>query len=307
MNLHINLGIAGRYRLRKFVGDACTGDTGWFDNLILNNGLDQIANVTGGSFGFPYLFTVAFVGTGTTPPADTDSQLESYLASSSGNEQGTTSFVEAAGAVPAYWRGIRILTFGTGVAAGTISEVGVGKSSTNLFSRALIVDSNGNPTTITVLSNETLQVTYEYRSYLDKTDHLTTADIGGVTYNVTYRLADIDNPPQILKGLGLGGDASNNLQMWSGSMGTVYNVPTGSSTAANYYVNRQPYNVGDYFATFVFTFGLSTGNFGGGGVLSMLFNGNQYRFQMQFTPRIPKDATNILTMNMQVSWGRYTP
>lgn len=308
INLPVKIGVAGRYRLQVFSAEGdLTKDSGWFDNLIVDNGLDQIANVPGGSFSIPYLFTSAYVGTGTTPPANTDTQLEAYLATSSANESATNSFVEAVGTTPAYWRSVKVLTFGTGVAAGTLSEVGVGKGSgsTNLFSRALIVDGSGNPTTITVLSTETLQVTYEYRSYLDKTDHTTTCDISGVTYDVTYRVCNIDITPGIDKGLGLGGDASNTLLAYSGPMGTVYNDPTGSNgTPVN--VNIQTYTAGTYYANMVFTFSLSNSNFGGG-IQSFRFTGNQYKFQMQFSPTIPKNSTNVLTMNLQVSWGRYTP
>ena len=65
-----------------------------------------------------------------------------------------------------YYRWAKVTwRFGQGVAAGNISEVGLGWGNSNLWNRALIKDANGNPTTITVLSDEYLDVVSEIRDY----------------------------------------------------------------------------------------------------------------------------------------------
>ena len=48
---------------------------------------------------------------------------------------------------------------------GDVAEVGFFNTSSVLFSRALIKDSEGNPTTLTLLADEQLFITYEFRKY----------------------------------------------------------------------------------------------------------------------------------------------
>jgi hypothetical protein len=73
--IHINTKVAlsGEYRLViKRNGEEI--DTGWFKNLILNQGLDQLG--TDGNV----LVGYARVGTGTTAPAVTDTVLQAQVA-----------------------------------------------------------------------------------------------------------------------------------------------------------------------------------------------------------------------------------
>ena len=117
----------GRYQLWVERDGEITESTGWFDNLITDNGLDLIG--TGYS-------PNCHVGSGTTPPEYTDTQLESYVAS--------VGFLEAwyddAGLseTPQYRSRFRRYRAGIGAISGQISEVGIGPAQDNLVSRALL-------------------------------------------------------------------------------------------------------------------------------------------------------------------------
>ena len=127
--------------------------------------------------------------------------------------------------------------FAIGAAAGNLSELGVGwaSSGTTLFSRALILDSGGTPTTITVLSDEYLYVTYEHRFYPSETDAtgsiVFTGNIGG-TYTYTLRPAQIDSTS--IADLTPGPTAMNHIDIvhvtvYDGSIGIITSLPAGNS------------------------------------------------------------------------------
>lgn len=111
----------------------------WFPNLITDQGLNQMGTLA-------TWLNACQVGSGSTVPAVSDTQLVTRVA-------GTTtiqSTVQGIQSTPPYYASrTRTYRFAAGVATGTLSEVGVGTTATvgNLYSRALILDGAGNPTT----------------------------------------------------------------------------------------------------------------------------------------------------------------
>jgi hypothetical protein len=96
--------------------------TDWFPNLITNGGLDRIGVSS------TYL-DYCHVGSGNTAPANTDTGLATPVASTITS----TSTTGIQGSSPYYtWQTI-VYTFGLGVAAGNLAEVGVGWSASNGF------------------------------------------------------------------------------------------------------------------------------------------------------------------------------
>jgi len=151
--------LMGRYKLRVHDGRGNNRlETDWFDNLITDNGL----NLIGETGDFLANFSV---GSGSTAPANSNTALVSEVATTGSAEPGAGVFAgTVARAIDAGLREcsiVREYEFGEGVAAGNLSEIGIGWYNTSLFSRALILDGALSPTTITVLSNEFLTVTYE--------------------------------------------------------------------------------------------------------------------------------------------------
>lgn len=162
------VGTAGWYRLEA--RNDIDGKRRWltpeFHNNITNYGLNLLS---GNNFG---MFNYCQVGSGNSPPANTDTTLQNWMASGSktSNSNPTNS------GAPDYSNSVTLTyTFSSGAVVGNISEIGIGVSNTSgssLFSRELIRDASGNPTTITLASNETLIVYYKLKTYLPVTDNV---------------------------------------------------------------------------------------------------------------------------------------
>lgn len=146
-------------------------ETGWFDNIVTNAGVQMLLGGASSTPG-PASFSVSCcVGSGNSPPTAGDTQLASFVAGSRNGDVISSSSTRNSTVAPYYSRIEITWRFGMGAAAGNISEVGVANpgantiASTTLFSRALIRDAGGNPTTITVLSDEYLDITYHLYIY----------------------------------------------------------------------------------------------------------------------------------------------
>lgn len=179
--------VQGWFRMRVLRPDGTVRlCTPWFKNLITNNGLDVYWYGTFLPFGIKAMCLGCYVGTGSATPTFSDSSLQAYLASG-GLYQETVGNAQVIGP-PAYEYSRRRYRFATGVAAGNLSEVAVGEAPTNLFCRTLIKDAFGNPTTITVLSDEVLDVDYELRSYTQSLANVAHAFVfNGVSQTVTVQ------------------------------------------------------------------------------------------------------------------------
>jgi len=268
---------------------------GEFENLILNGGLNRL-----GSGG---VATHCSVGAGSTAPAITDSGLQTLVATTS---SATGSTGGASATSPYYGFRTKTWRFDMGAAAGNLTEVGVGWSG-GLFSRSLIKDSNGDPTTVTVLANEYLDVTYTLRVYAPVGDVTFTAVIGGITHDCVMRAARATGGAAWgLEALDRGvhfGIASGNSHssVWNGSLGTVLQSPGGSGSGAsditNAYVNNS------LEATGYVSLALDGGNLSGG-ISAMELLSGLGAYQFSFDPPIAKDNTKTLRIDVALSWDR---
>ncbi len=269
-----------------------------FPNLILNNGL----NMLGGTISLQY----CSVGSGNTPPTEVETQLVAKIVTTSTYQ----NYLKGkAATTPFYTWSKRTFVFSTGTAAGNVSEVGVGGGNTglDLFSRALIKDPNGDPLTITILSDEILYVTYELRVYPPLTDATGTLVLGGNkggTHNWTLRAADIDSftsaynpvwdsPPT--------STVNSFNRAYSGAIGDVFSLPAGSSLEFNN-TSQAAYVSNSFKRRVTFTAQPAEINIAGG-IRSMKLS-MVGLFQIQFEPPIPKTVDDQLTLTFDTSWGR---
>lgn len=294
--------VAGRYkcRIRKRDGVTVRHETPWFDNLILNNGLDLIGRDDASH-------SVCVVGNGNSDPAVGQTSLDSLVATKSGNPDSTSE--SNSGSSPWTMEKTFVYEFGQGDAQGNLSEIGVGNTATDLFSRALIVDGNGDPTTLTIQSDEFLDVTYKNIVEIPETDVTGTIDISGTSHDYTARVSDasdwgLSSISSIL--LDLRG-FSNVLQtqVYDGAIGGIDAEPAGSSTSAESN-GASAYSNDDYFRDHSATFGLSDGNFATGIQSAQANFGftHQCPFQFEYDPVIDKGDTEVLTLNWRFSWDR---
>jgi hypothetical protein len=301
--IKIHTALRGMYKLEAVRPDGSKRLLAdWFPNLITDNGLEIIGN-TGG------FLQSCCVGSGNTAPTNADTALQSFVASSNSN----TSFTRTAQSSPPYF-GTSTATyrFNIGVATGNLSEVGMGPNTggVNLFSRALILDSLGSPTTITVLSSEALDVTYQIQEYVPTADVTGTVVIAGVSYGYTLRAMAATSAaswsPYIVGGQG----GTTNLTVGQGTIGAVTaSSPTYTGTGNPDSATLQTYGAGNHYRDTVFGFGLTVGNVSGGINCFHYFCGTSYNdlgaFQCQLSASIPKDGTTVMSLTVRHTWGRY--
>lgn len=321
------MGVAGKYRAQ--ISKARTGklkyDTGWFDNIVTNRGLVEWWNLPRfGAFDSGSIAAWCCVGTGNTTPTVNDVQLAAYRASAYGtgatgggtgypspNAQG---YVAAAAPTPAYWYARYIYVFATGAASGNLTEVGVYPGGANvfsdLFSRALVLDGSGNPTSITVLSDEILTVTWELRWYLDTTDHAFSFNINASPVTGTYRLWQASTQRASPISINASGGA---CAMYTGAMAP--SPLTGDPVGVNGTINNNSNpmsvvqfvddiaNSGTCYYDIQGTFPTGVGT---GTNTAFTYSAHMWAYQFgNLSAPIIKTTGQQLRVNFRASWGRY--
>lgn len=327
MSIALNFGFAGRFDLvaHKVVtgedgsplldggNNILTGESrnlASFENLILDSGLNRLG--TGG------VIDCACVGTGTTAPANSQTTLENLLRVTT--TQQSRAELSGSTSAPYYSECQIVYRFAAGTATGNLSEVGLGwggnagaNTMSGLWCRALIKDSNGTPTTITVLSDEVLDIVYTLQLHPPTSDATGTFNLSGEAYQYTLRAASVDsraasawNAMEILGGIA-GYYGSNNTYVFPGGLGAITSYPSGSYISIPSVV-KQPYVDGSKQCIFNITAGLNDGNLSGG-IRSIEIDMSGHRWQAEFSRvsdggTIPKNNTNVLTIPFWVSWDR---
>lgn len=288
--------------------------TGWFPNLITDGGLNRR--------GTGNWMNHCHVGSGTTPAEVTDSALETFVASTSTLQNNSGA---AQSTAPYYGSQTNTYRFATGAAAGNLSEVGVGwsgDSSGPLFSRALILDGDGDPTTVTVLSDEVLDAVYQLRLYPPLDDVNDFVDDDGpdeTTHAIVTRASLVTGSGNsgINRGWGMSSSGSSVLlsdgtgsraRVFNGALGSITEAPSGTSAepqvgnvSSESYSNNSLERAGSQF------YGLNNGNLSGGiSAVQFAFRNNGC-YQTSFDPAIPKDNTKILTLTFKTTWARHDP
>jgi hypothetical protein len=313
-HIRATVGLHGHFTMTVSGGKRGTVVLADFDNMILDAGLNYVAG------GGTQASTYCQVGTGTTAVAAGQTALANYLANTAVVQRDWGGAGTYVAGPPAYKWDYKTYRFNTGVATGNLTEVGIGwTTSGNLFSRALILDGGGSPTTITVLSDETLDVTYTLRAYAPA-DVTGTITLAGVNYDFTLRGAAMAsggtgtwNPGHIMT-TGMANAAAANAPVYSGAISaTPGGVPSGSNASGSavctvsayvanslqrnveYRLDLSQANLGGGFRSMYFSV---TGNLGGGGSLPT------HAYQIEFSPNVPKDNTKVLRLNFTFSLSR---
>lgn len=280
----------------------------WFPNLITNAGLDLLPTTNPALNAYRY----CQVGSGSTAPAFTDTALVSRVA---GVITTRSQYANDADGVvttsPRYTFDNNLFEFGTGVAAGNLSEIGVGTSATGgtLFSRALILDGGGNPTTITVLADEILRVTYQLRWYIPEDDAAFSFTMSGTTYNCVSRAAEagsVQRWPGTRAYEPAGNWSRETVIGYSGALGAITSTPATQVASSSPTVTMVgTYVPGSYEVTYRGSF--STAEFNGTIAAIKINPANLGTHQISFSPALAKDNTKTLRLDIKFTWGRYTP
>lgn len=294
--INVAVGVKGRYRMYKRRNGEITHDTGWFDNLITDQGMDYL------STGVQYLISCQ-VGSSSTAPQFTDVALGSRIAGV--NASGVTSTIDTDNRYAVH---SRTYTFPAGTATGNISEAGVGTATTGnvLFSRALILDSLGIPTTITVLADEDLVVIYEL--YVKQPTGDYTATVSG--QSVTVR-ACLVNSNATTRGWGMAngnGDqfaapaVNNTHYVYPGAIGAITGEPSGTGVAAtSANIVSDAYVPGSHTRVSTLRWLPAQAN---GTWLSCAWRFGPTYWQASFDPGLTKTSVESMRIKVRLTWSR---
>ena len=153
--------LAGRVKLQISGGARGAIDYPWQDNMILDQGFEQL--IVSANTSSPIALASFGVGSSSQAVQPTDTGLISPIAFTQ-TAYGATHGWDADGSFG--WSRV-VKSFARGAAAGNISELttGYNNNNTSAMARALVRDDLGDPTTITVLSDEVLTITWEWRKW----------------------------------------------------------------------------------------------------------------------------------------------
>lgn len=308
--INLSIKLAGEMRVVVNRPDGTIHDTGWFNNLILNQGLDRIGSATNTVIGY------AQVGTGTSTPVATQVGLDSPVAGSAQQTLPNGGITNSGN--PTYNSNISwFFTFAQGAVVGNITEIGVGWASgtgNTLFSRALILDNAGLPTSITVTSIDQLTVYYRLTITPPVTDLTGSVVIGGTSYDYTARVATVGsfcNSSWIFWASQIGQSGSLPYPFSSSTYGagSVLGSITGSPTLASGTagtVTPGTYTPGAYQRTDTWNWSTAQGNASGGIQAIVFAYGPQSSmfYQYRFDTVIPKDNTKIMSIVTRITWTR---
>ena len=270
-------------------------------NLITDFGMNSLHNTNPATSIFR-----CSLGSGSTPPSFTDTLLETQIATSTTKVSTTYS---NSGEAP-WWQKVSVAFSFPPSTALSIRELGVFTSGGSLFSRALVVDQFGNPTTITVLPTEELVVYYELFKLIpsmDVVEDYTYSDgITNSTYQYTARSANANT--------------TNTSGYWypttplaSFTKATAFNTQvlgavTGRPLGASFQdgaITWDSYVAGSFTRTGVATFGPSVANFAEGiGCVALGGVNEAWGFQLGFSNSLLKTSNKKLTIPFRVTWGR---
>lgn len=277
----------------------------WFPNLITDSGLDLLA-VT------KYL-RACHVGSGSDSPAISDARLKNWIGSTDTrfNQVSDTNEKEGYGYTRITYR------FEVGSAVGNISELGIAddysKDKYTLFSRALVLDQDGKPTSITILPDEVLDVTYELRLYIPTVDNSGDITLSGsnATHHWTSRAIYCkggQSPWSYMLGFPFSHTESNLFSFGIVAHSQVKLLDLSSSIPPSGSLHftsaaSKPYTSGTHEIAYDFFADIDSCNFNEGiGWIAVTTTLGAYQWMLD--PPIKKNTTNKLKITMRFAWSR---
>lgn len=315
----MNLGIAGEFRCVVLKEDgSIKEDTGYQRNLLLDQGLEFFGGNHGSSLSLRLL-----VGSGNSTPKENQTSLDSPVkVASSTTVSSDYSYVDGGDGLYKFWEekvyrftdiaNVNISELGLASSRSSSSSVGVSTTDYYLTTRALIKNLSGNPTTITLLEGEILDVYYKIHKVLDISEksaviNMTDGDGGSIPYNVK------------IKGSYVGNSSFNTVSGYSSYVVSYTYVsdaewkdvtasPSGSRITN--LASVEPYAERSYKRVYKISIGLNDANMG----IRTISSGNSTHFtpfQVRFgsvedDSPIPKTASDSFEVRFEMSWGRYS-
>lgn len=308
------LALSGQYRAEIRRNGQLIQETDWFDNLITDYGLDFLTTYTTGSE--PGAIGHCKVGTGSSTPTVLQTALDAQIA----NKINTTSYggsstsIINSGAPNYLVTHTFTFTFPQGSVLGNITEVGVGPSALNekLFSRALITDTNGDPSSLTLIAIDQLTIYYKLNIAPPLIDYVGTVNISGTTYGYKSRYPRIANSFFasttsfcFYSGLAFSSTGGNIYSVGNfvdGDLTKRISATSDNVSVAGNNIN-DPYLNGTLYRKMIFRVPITAGNWPTG-IKAIDFTFGPTTCEMVFDTPIIKTNTQVLSIEIQASWGR---
>lgn len=295
--INLNTKVSGEYNICITKADGTVQETGWFDNLILNAGLDRLAQ--GQPIGY------CSVGSGTSVPSPTQTALDARLVTNTVFATTAQSVVNSG--TPLYQTTLTFANvFSQGAVVGNISEVGVGNvaNGTALFSRALILNNAGTPTTLTLVALDQLTVYYRIKFIPTLTDQVGTINISGTSYGYTLRIAEAGNflaYSNLFTSSYFISPSSSVGYVTGSALGPITGLPTLTGHVGT--PTNITYVPGSYEQATTLQWSISQGTVPFQAI-SFSWGSGTNKYQVRFDTPIPKSNTNVLALVVKFSWGR---
>lgn len=284
-----------------------------FKNVITDAGLDRLM---AGTDDFSTIVRFLEAGAGTTTPTVADTTLVSPLtprSSGSGNFADEVTFIDSGSYTYSNFTRTRI--FNDTEANGVITELGFFNAATAgiMFSRVLIKDNFGTPTSIVKTANDILRVRYTIRLYHPTNNSTVTGSFTwrGITYSSSIRAYGIS-------GTQWNSNFFQSFGSWflsrirffaTGTLNDVTGALAGWGTellsGAQTYTNIA-YTNGTFYRDFQFVLGPTAAN-GTGSAIALNVGASEFAgptFQQIITPGIRKTSAQTLTLRYRLSISR---
>lgn len=290
------IAMRGRYKLAVHREDGTVKQLVTFNNLITDFGLNEF-----GRNSSRYFYMA--LGKGTSAPSVSDTTLTDTTLVNAGTAATTVSRQTPGTVPPLIGRVTWSQQSELGNLAGTWTEIGFGPGSTpasfRTFSRALIQDGLGNPTSITILPNEYLTCTYTLELVVPETDSVTV--VGGRTLTTRAAYASGSAWTHPYSGSQMSVIDPRSIMCYSGTIADIISGPAGP-LGSGVLAEQDAYVNGSFERSGTAVFGPDQAN----GTINSLGIGisGQIRFQVGVSPAIVKTNTQSLTIRFKVSWGR---
>lgn len=272
-----------------------------FDNLLTNLGLDALG-ANGAAFSH------AHVGTGTAAPTVTDTALGNFGVGFSASSE--VGYGNSGSSPYIAWRR-QSGSSAVGGATGTWTEVGMSSKAANgdLRSRALILDGNGDPSSLPVLSDESLTVTYELQIVLPETPVGKEILLSGTPYDTTTQLGGINRaewaPRQLSSAVSWNWMPSTITFIsaaYSASPAGLTSIGGGGTNMGSASsLDSAAYSGSDYYRDISATWnpGVATGT-----IKCVMIGLRHGLIFCIYDDTITKGADDRLTQNIRISWAR---
>lgn len=306
----IKTGLFGEFKLEKYKNGQLESATPFFHNHITDMGIyhmmsEQSYDNNGNDFDGYMCY--CYVGTGTSEPSDSDQWLEQEVAGAEGWDIVDTGYDEGGG----YIYQVAEYRFEPSSVIGEISEVMIGSSKNQniCFSRELIRDTNGNPTTFELDEGTELRVYYQFRIYVDLSiQDLGQFTINGTPTNVSRSPVEV-NEERWLPGWGYAGMfydvwlyASDSGPLSGDFFDDYTDFAEEVDSSESYNMSIDDYVISDTYRTYRLKIDSESGNFP---IQTIIENSNLFPHQYIFNPPIEKTDQQSLILSLEKGISRY--